>query len=169
MTVESLTITLPETIVKRLQQAAQSMQLSVGDVLAQTIQENLPPALADLPDHMQKESLLLQTADSATLWRISRESLPATQQGLLEELLERNREAALSAQEAEELAHLREITDRLVMRRSYALALLKWRGNTIHSRVPNVRLLPPPSSSSRIYPHRRHPLYAGLHRPIGRV
>lgn len=131
MTVESLTITLPETIVKRLQQAAQSMQVSVGDVLSQTIQGNLPPALADLPDDMQKQSILLQTADNTTLWRIARDSLPAAQQELLEDLLERNREEVLSAKEAEELAHLREITDRLVLRRSYALALLKWRGHSV--------------------------------------
>ncbi|RLT34506.1 MAG: hypothetical protein DWI57_16455 [Chloroflexi bacterium] len=138
MTVESLTITLPETIVRRLRQAAQSMQVSIGDVLAQTIQGNLPPALVDLPDDMQKESILLQNADNATLWRIARESLPAAQQEMLEELLERNREETLSVQEAEKLAHLREIIDRLVMRRSYALALLKWRGHTITSKSNSV-------------------------------
>ena len=118
------------------------MQVSVSDVLTQTIQGNLPPALADLPDDMRKESILLQNADNATLWHIARESLPATQQELLEDLLERNREEVLSAKETEELNHLREIADRLVLRHSYALALLKWRGHTItaESYPDNVRL-----------------------------
>ncbi len=131
MTVQSVTVTLPEPIVKRLQQAAQTMQLSVGDVLAQTIRGNLPPALADLPDDMQADFALLQNADSATLWRIAQESLPPAQRKRHESLLERNREQQLSELEAAELARLRMITDRFVLRRSYALALLKWRGHTI--------------------------------------
>lgn len=131
MTVESVTITLPEPIVKRLQQAAQTMHVSVGDVLAQTIRGNLPPALADLPDDMQADFALLQSADSATLWRMAQESLPPAQRKRHESLLEQNREQQLSALEAAELARLRVIADRFVLRRSYALALLKWRGHTI--------------------------------------
>ncbi len=40
-------------------------------------------------------------------------------------------QGTLTAAERAELARLREETDRFVLRRSYALALLKWRGHTV--------------------------------------
>ncbi len=40
--------------------------------------------------------------------------------------------------EVVKLDRLRQATDRFVLRRSYALAILKWRGHTIAQETPNI-------------------------------
>lgn len=122
-------VTLPEEIYHRFQVSAHVMQQSMEDLLAQSIQGNLPPSIEDLPPELQNEiGLFLQSLTSQALWEIVKApSLPATwlrQQ----ELLEKNQEETLTAAEMDELEQLRVQMDRRVMRRSYALALLKWRG-----------------------------------------
>jgi hypothetical protein len=61
----------------------------------------------------------------------SKEILPAEQWDRHQQLLERNQAGTLTHIEQEELAHLRAVTDLFVFRRSYSLALLKWRGYTL--------------------------------------
>ncbi len=52
-----------------------------------------------------------------------------------ESLLHRNAEAALTGDERRELDELRAEMDRLVYRKSFAIALLKWRGHEITSLI----------------------------------
>lgn len=122
-------VTLPEEIYHRFQVSAHVMQQSMEDLLAQSIQGNLPPSIEDLPPELQNEiGLFLQSLTSQALWEIVKApSLPATWQRQ-QELLEKNQEETLTAAEMDELEQLRVQMDRRVMRRSYALALLKWRG-----------------------------------------
>jgi hypothetical protein len=46
-------------------------------------------------------------------------------------LLEKNREAKISAEEAKELRALRLVADRLMLRKAYAWALLRWQGHPV--------------------------------------
>ncbi len=129
MTTQTVTVTLPEEIYHRFQVSDHVMQQSMEDLLAQSIQGNLPPSIEDLPPELQNEiGLFLQSLTSQALWEIVKApSLPATWQRQ-QELLEKNQEETLTAAEMDELEQLRVQMDRRVMRRSYALALLKWRG-----------------------------------------
>ena len=82
-------VTLPEEIYHRFQVSAHVMQQSMEDLLAQSIQGNLPPSIEDLPPELQNEiGLFLQSLTSQALWEIVKApSLPATwqrQQELLE-------------------------------------------------------------------------------------
>ena len=122
-------VTLPEEIYHRFQVSAHVMQQSMEDLLAQSIQGNLPPSIEDLPPELQNEiGLFLQSLTSQALWEIVKApSLPATWQRQ-QELLEKNQEETLTAAEMDKLEQLRVQMDRRGMRRSYALALLKWRG-----------------------------------------
>lgn len=129
MTVESVTIDLPEEVYQRVRQAAAALRRPVSEILEQTIRGNLPPLLTDLPEDMQEELALLQNAESATLWQIAQESLPPDQWKRHQQLLHAQQMGRLSPQEADELEDLRTKTDQYVLRRSYALALLKWRGH----------------------------------------
>lgn len=132
MTTQIVMVTLPEEIYHRFQASAYTMQQSVEDLLAQSIQGNLPPSLEDLPPELQNEiGVFLQSLTSQALWEIVKTpSLPPTWQRH-QELLEKNQEEMLTAAELDELERLRVQMDRRVMRRSYALALLKWRGYTL--------------------------------------
>ena len=129
MTTQTVMVTLPDAIYHRFQASAHVMQQSIEDLLAQSIQGNLPPSVEDLPPDLQNEiGLFLQSLTSQALWELVKApSLPATWQRH-QELLEKNQEEILTAAEMDELEQLRVQMDRRVMRRSYALALLKWRG-----------------------------------------
>jgi hypothetical protein len=132
MTTQTVTLKLPEETYHRFQVSAHAMQQSVEDLLAQSIQGNLPPSLEDLPAELQDEiGVFLQSLTDQALWEIVKvPSLPATWQRQ-QELLQKNQEDVLTTAELDELEQLRVQMDRRVMQHSYALALLKWRGYTL--------------------------------------
>ena len=144
MAVQTVTLHLPETIYQRLQAVAATTRQPLETVIFQTIQGNLPPALDDLPPEMAEELAAWPTMSDAALWRVVRETPPPAQWRRHQALLNRNEAGPLTAGEREELDQLRDNVDRFVVRRSYALALLKWRGHT----------LPPPET---LIPHAAPP------------
>jgi hypothetical protein len=73
----------------------------------------------------------LQHLGDDALWAIGKEAVLATQWRRHQHLLYKGEQGVLTPEEQAELTQLREVTDRFVMRRSYALALLKWRGYPI--------------------------------------
>ena len=131
MASQSITLNLPEKLYQRIRQAADTMQRPLEDVFIQTIQGNLPPALIDLPDELQTEFMQLQMADDQTLWKLAKVPLNVKQWKRHQDLLDKNQNEDLSTSDQIELAHLRDRVDKFVMRRSYALALLKWRGYSL--------------------------------------
>lgn len=131
MTTPTITLQLPEEIHHRLERVAQATHQALEDVVFQTIQGNLPPSVDDAPADLRDELAALQDAGDEALWAIAREPLPKEQWRRHQQLLRKNGSRGLKDAEREELSHLRSLTDRLVLRRSYALALLKWRGHTL--------------------------------------
>lgn len=125
-------VTLPEEIYHRFQVSAHAMQQPMEELLSQSIQGNLPPSVEDLPLELQDEiGVSLQRLTSQALWEIVKgPPLSATWQRH-QDLLQKNQEEVLAAAEMAELEQLRIQMDKRVLRRSYALALLKWRGYTL--------------------------------------
>jgi hypothetical protein len=131
VTTQVVNIALPEEIYQRFQDAAALTQRPLEDVIVQTIRGNLPPVLADLaPEHRGLVADLQRLEDDA-LWAIGKEPLPTAQWRRHQRLLHKAEQGPLTPVEEAELTALREATDRFVTRRSFALALLKWRGHTI--------------------------------------
>ncbi len=130
---QSITIHVPENIYQRLQNMAQSTRQSLESVACQSIQGNLPPLLEDAPREWREDAKELHRIGDAALMKAAGESLPGKQWERHEQLLEHNRAGTLTDNERKELENLRTMTDRFVFRRSYALALLKWRGQAITS------------------------------------
>lgn len=131
MTVQTLHIALPEAIVQCLQHVAEATHRPLEDVVVQTICGNLPPALDDLSLASRQMVADLPTLDDTALWAVARTSLAAPQWRRHQRLLWKAQASALTAPEQHALDTLRGATDRFVTRRSYALALLKWRGYTL--------------------------------------
>ena len=144
MTVQTITLELPKDIYQRLQRVAQATRQPVEEVMFQTIRGNLPPSIDDLPPELRDDLAALQNRSDEALWAIARESLPPAQWRRHEHLLRKNQASTLTGAERKELARLRTATDRFVFRRSYALALLKWRGYTL----PTSNILPPDAPTS---------------------
>ena len=127
----TVTVNLPETVYRRLTGMAIATARSLDDVVNQTIRGNLPPVVDDLPRDMQDELSTLIGMSDADLWALTRSSLPLDQWQRHEKLLEKNGLDDLSGAEQEELSQLRDAVDLFVLRRSCALALLKWRGHAL--------------------------------------
>ena len=131
MTVQTIALDLPEDIYERLQRMAEATNQPLEKVMFQTIRGNLPPSVDDLPSELRDELASLQDLSDKALWAIAKDPLPPDQWRRHEHLLGKNQSGTLTNAEREELSRLRAATDRFVFRRSYALALLKWRGYTL--------------------------------------
>ena len=131
MSDQTIPIQLPDAIYQRLQQVAHATHHSIEEVVLQTIRGNLPPSLDDLSPELHCAVADLQHMSDEALWSVTKESLPQHQWRHHQRLLRKGQEGSLSTAEHKELAELRTAADRFVIRRSYALALLKWHGHTI--------------------------------------
>lgn len=131
MPTQTVQIDLPEDVYRRLAGMAALTRRPLAEVVAQAIQGNLPPTLDDVPGEQRALVVELQALSDEALWEIAKEPLPAAPWRRQQRLLHQAQTRTLDTAEQEELAALREATDRFVMRRSFALALLKWRGHAV--------------------------------------
>jgi hypothetical protein len=144
MNVQTITLDLPEDIYRQFQYMAETSRQPLETVVFQSIQGNLPPSVEDVPPEWRNELVSLQKLDDQALWQVAQASLPASQWRRHQHLLRKNQAGTLTEAERTELTHLRTAADHFVLRRSYALALLKWRGYT----VPVPEGLPSRASTS---------------------
>jgi len=131
MAVQPITLNLPDAIYHRLQHVANALNRPLEEVIFQSIQGNLPPAVDDLPSELRHELLTLQTMTDQALWAITKAELPPLQWSRHQVLLKKKQAGMLNPVEESELTVLRDTVDHFVMRRSYAMALLKWRGHSL--------------------------------------
>ncbi|MDY6878334.1 MAG: hypothetical protein SWK90_19310 [Chloroflexota bacterium] len=79
---------------------------------------------------MQSELLALQTLPVTELKQIATSQIPPIQQASHLTLLEKNK-GNITPEEREELIAFRLDADRLMLRKAYAWAILRWRGQSI--------------------------------------
>lgn len=131
MATQTINVELPDEVYRRLRDMAAVTNRSLEEVLIQTIRGNLPLTPGDLPPAQHDLVAALAPLSDEALWKIAQESLPAADWHRHRHLLRKAATGALTPAEHEVLVTLRQTTDRFVMRRSVALALLKWRGHTL--------------------------------------
>ncbi len=131
MASHTITLELPENIYIRLQQAARATKQSLNDMLLRAIQTGSPPGWEDVPAEFQADLAALDRMDDRSLWRIAGSRQPESDFVRYQALLDRNRNGTISDAEAAELAELRTESDRLMIRKAHAAALLRWRGHQI--------------------------------------
>ncbi|MEZ4865127.1 MAG: hypothetical protein R3C14_27675 [Caldilineaceae bacterium] len=127
MSDQTLTVTLPEPLIHRLQRAAALTYRTVDDVVASVVDITLhaPP---DLPPELADEIAAMALFTDDALWSASESSLSRAQQRRMVQLTQKSREQSLTPAESTELDRLLEQYDQAVLRRAYALALLTQRG-----------------------------------------
>lgn len=130
MTVQTrpVTIDLPDSVYRQLQQTATMTKRRLEDVLLQTITGNLPPGVEDVPADLQAELQALQWNDDKTLWAVAQRRISPEQQARQEYLLAQNQRGNLSPSERVEMDSLGKLIDRLTLKKAYAYAVLRWRG-----------------------------------------
>lgn len=133
-----LTIELPEPIFRLLSRLGELTQQSPEALAAQSIAGNLPPSVENAPPEMQAELLAMQSLSNDKLLEIAHSQVPADQQERHLALLTKNSAASITPDEQQELSQLRLAADRLMLRKAYAWAILRWRGH----RIPQLDELP---------------------------
>ena len=138
---QPITIELPESVMRQLLRMAAATQQSIETLVAQSVLSNLPPSAENAPPEIQAELLAMQTLSTDELLAIAQAEAEAAQWYRHSELLEQNQEGQLSLDEGPELTDLRQTADQLMLRKAYAWALLRWRGQ----KLPKLKDLPTPA------------------------
>ena len=131
MTVQTLTVSLPEPVYRYLKQVASATRRPVEQVAQESIVGNLPPSVVTMPAEMQGELLSYQGMPLEELQRIATGQMPLAQQVRHQQLLDKNADSGLTPAERDELAESRTLADRLMLRKAYAWAVLRWRGQAV--------------------------------------
>jgi hypothetical protein len=137
MSRQAITVELPEEVYRHVKRAAEGMKRPVGLVLA-SIVTGATPSLEKVPAQYRSDLESMETLGDEELWKIAESRVPAERQRRFERLLEHSQSGELKEREQQTLTRLRNEADRLILRKSYAYLLLKYRGHRIPS-VADVR------------------------------
>jgi hypothetical protein len=140
MTTQRVTIELPEFIFHRFVQIAEATHQPLEDLIAQSVVSNLPPSAENAPSELRAELTEMQTLSVDELLAIAQTQANAIQHENYVQLLEKNQTEDLSAEDQRELNNLRQTADRLMLRKAYAWAILRWKGH----RIPSLQELATP-------------------------
>lgn len=134
-----LVVDLPDEIYTYFQEIAGVTQQPLEALVRQSITGNLPPQMTTAPLDIQPELLLMQSASVAHLRQIAESQVTPVHTARHLELLEKHQQQQLTPAERSELAELRVQADRMMVRKAYAWALLRWHGVPL----PKLEELPP--------------------------
>ena len=122
-------LTVPDDVVYRARQLAEQSQRPVDRILIEHLR-TLPVVLPTLPEDEEAELAALIHLTDDTLWTIAQEQMSSENQERLQLLMDRH-SLGLATAERDELAQLVERSERLMLRKSMAAALLAERGYSV--------------------------------------
>jgi hypothetical protein len=125
-----LTLELPEDVYERVRRAAKGMNQPLEKALVNIVRA-ATPSLEKVPPEYRADLEALEVLSDETLWKMSQSRLGPSKQRRLESLLDKNQRGELTDRERRALAGLRAEADRLMLQRSYAYLLLKYRGHRL--------------------------------------
>ncbi|KAB2834857.1 MAG: hypothetical protein F9K48_05455 [Candidatus Brocadia sp.] len=121
MTLQTITLQIPEHIYERAQQVAETTDQPLEAVFLHELENAfLPP----LPEDEEAELSALSYLSDDALWTIAREQMPSLRQERMQVLMDGNTKGTLLEVEYQELEHLVEQGQRLMLRKGKAAALL---------------------------------------------
>lgn len=135
MTLQSVTLHLPEPVYQRAKHAAEVLQQPVEDLIIDTLTSTLP-VLDDVPTEMVGEIAAMTHLSDEALQGLATSTLRPERQTLLCELLDKQGRGAVDEAEQQELAALMAEYGRSVLRRAKAVALLLARGKSLPVLTP---------------------------------
>lgn len=127
MITQQVTLDLPESLMRRARQMAQTLERPLEQVLTEMLATALPN-VDDAPAELQAELAGMTWLDSDALWQIARSDMSPQQQQRLATLSEQQSQSPLIQDEAAQLAQLRNEYGRVTLRKARAYALLSLRG-----------------------------------------
>jgi len=130
MASQTITVRLPEPLYEQVKARAQQMQRSVEDELVAVVAAALP-AVSELPTDIVDEMVQLTFLTDEELWQAAHTTLSQEQSERMQALISKQQRDGLSDQEEEEAQQLAHYSDKVMLIRAQAAALLKERGHDI--------------------------------------
>lgn len=127
MTLQSVTLRLPDGLMQRARTAAEALHRPLEEVLTDMLAATLPD-VEDAPPETQADLAGMTWLSNRELWTIAQSETPADQQQQLQELAEFQTERPLSSAEKAGLETLRREYGRITLFKAWAYALLSLRG-----------------------------------------
>jgi hypothetical protein len=127
MTVQTITLRLPEPLYRTARQIAQVTKRPIETVLQDSLSAVLPP-LDDVEPNEAAELARLALLDDAALWGEARTLMTRAEQTELQDLLDRQGSTALTTVEQARLQELMHVYGQLMVRKAHAYLLLARRG-----------------------------------------
>ena len=127
MSTQNVTLTLPDSLMRRAQQTARTLQRPLEEMLTDTLVAALPD-LEDAPLDMQAELAQMAWLNEAALWAIAHSEIFSNQQETLQTLTDLQSQRVLTQDEQALLKELRREYGRVTLRKARAFALLSLRG-----------------------------------------
>jgi len=122
---------LPESVYERVERTAKGLEQPIQKALLKIVEAGLP-SLAQVPAKYRNELEALESMSDAELFVVAKSEMESAKQETLEELLWRQRAEGLDEQENHIVEQLHLEANHLMLRKSYAAVLLKWRGYDVH-------------------------------------
>ena len=123
MTVQTITLRLPEPLYRTARQIAQVTKRPIETVLQDSLSAVLPP-LDDVEPNEAAELARLALLDDAALWGEARTLMTRAEQTELQDLLDRQGSKALTTVEQARLRELMHVYGQLMVRKAHAYLLL---------------------------------------------
>jgi hypothetical protein len=130
MAAQTVTLHLPEAVMRRARVAAKVLQHPVEEVLAAALAATLPD-VENVPQDMQDELARMTWLSDQALWDIAHTTMSHEHQQQLLRLTELQDHRPLTTQEQETLETLRQEYGRITLRKARAYALLSLRGGKL--------------------------------------
>ncbi|HEY9602854.1 MAG TPA: hypothetical protein V6C85_14670 [Allocoleopsis sp.] len=131
MSVETVTLQIPEILYQRLANTARATQRPLEEVILHALQIGSPPEWDNVPPEFQADLAALDKLDDTTLWQIARSHKTAAEMERYNTLLASNSSGTLTEAERLELMALRQEADRFMLLKAQAAVLLRWRGHRV--------------------------------------
>lgn len=127
-----MTLQLPQSLYNSARRTARVVKRPLVEILVTVLKSSLPP-LDGLPPAIASELTALESLDNERLSQAARSTLPPSQQRRLSALLRKNQAGKLPSRARAALDNLVSEAELLMLRKSRAYALLKWRGLALPS------------------------------------
>jgi hypothetical protein len=128
---ETITLQIPEPLYQRLVDTARATNRPLEDVTLHALKVGSPPDWTNVPDEFQVDLAALDRLEDEALWRIAQSRKSVVEMERYSVLLDHNQEGILTDTERAELTALRAESDRFMLLKAQAAALLHWRGYQI--------------------------------------
>lgn len=126
---DNVTLTLPESLMRRATETAAVLDRSLEEVLASAIDAALPD-VGDAPIDLQRELLQMTWLSNEDLWSIAQSEMSNEMQREFDMLIEQQQQRTLVAGEVQKMEAFRREYGRITLRKARAYALLSLRSGS---------------------------------------